>query len=199
MRPHDLPSAAALAKDKPHGTRLRYMAGCKCMLCRAANSRYETERAAARKNGDWNGLVSAIHARRHILKLSCDVMNDARLIPPRATRQIVERLLEEGMTKTELARRLGSTAEFPALQILQRNRVTAKTAMRVERLWRQMTEGEREARKRGEAPIPTEKHRRTHCRMCGEIVVLLDGERLMWHRDYRAWPPKMCRGSELAV
>jgi len=70
MRPDDLPSIEVLGGSKPHGTRLRYMAGCKCMLCRAANSRYETERAAARKNGDWNGLVSAVKARRHLLKLS---------------------------------------------------------------------------------------------------------------------------------
>jgi hypothetical protein len=40
------------------------------MLCRAANSRYETERDKARKNGDWNGLVSAARARAHILELS---------------------------------------------------------------------------------------------------------------------------------
>lgn len=59
-----------LAADRPHGVRLKYMAGCRCMLCRAANSRYETERAAARKAGDWNGLVSAKAARRHIEKLS---------------------------------------------------------------------------------------------------------------------------------
>jgi len=35
-----------------------------------ANSRYETERAVARKNGDWNGIVDARAARRHISKLS---------------------------------------------------------------------------------------------------------------------------------
>ena len=40
------------------------------MLCRSANSRYETERAVARKYGDWNGIVDARAARRHILKLS---------------------------------------------------------------------------------------------------------------------------------
>ena len=39
------------------------------MLCRSANSRYETEREVARKYGDWNGIVNARAARRHILKL----------------------------------------------------------------------------------------------------------------------------------
>jgi hypothetical protein len=59
-----------LAAGREHGDRIKYMAGCRCMLCRAANSRYETGRAAARKNGDWNGIVSAKPARRHILKLA---------------------------------------------------------------------------------------------------------------------------------
>jgi hypothetical protein len=59
-----------LAASRSHGDRLCYMAGCRCVPCRAANSRYETERAAARKAGDWNGLVPADKARRHILKLS---------------------------------------------------------------------------------------------------------------------------------
>jgi hypothetical protein len=40
------------------------------MLCRAANSRYETMRAAARKRGEWNGLVSADAARAHLYELS---------------------------------------------------------------------------------------------------------------------------------
>ena len=70
MNLDSLRSAADLSATKPHGTRLKYMGGCKCMLCRAANSRYETERAVARKNGDWNGIVDARAARRHILKLS---------------------------------------------------------------------------------------------------------------------------------
>lgn len=70
MRPDDLTSLEVLADRHPHGTRVRYMTGCKCMLCRAANSRYETERALARKNGDWNGLVFADRARAHIKMLS---------------------------------------------------------------------------------------------------------------------------------
>ena len=70
MRPLTLASVHVLGARKPHGTRLRYMAGCKCVPCRAANSRYETTRLAARKIGLWNGLVSAKRARDHILKLS---------------------------------------------------------------------------------------------------------------------------------
>ncbi len=70
MRPDDMTPLEVLAERHPHGTRVRYVTGCKCMLCRAANSRYETERALARKNGDWNGLVFADRARAHLRMLS---------------------------------------------------------------------------------------------------------------------------------
>ena len=65
-----LRSAAELAADKPHGTRVKYQGGCRCLVCRSANSKYESERIAARKAGDWNGIVDAGKARQHILKLS---------------------------------------------------------------------------------------------------------------------------------
>lgn len=61
---------ADLAADKPHGHRVRYMAGCRCIPCRAANSRYETERAAARRRGEWNGIIDASEVRDHLLLLS---------------------------------------------------------------------------------------------------------------------------------
>jgi hypothetical protein len=51
------------------GTRLQYMAGCRCYQCRTANSAYERGRLVARKAGDYNGIVSAEKARQHILKL----------------------------------------------------------------------------------------------------------------------------------
>ena len=65
-----LRSAEDLAAERPHGTRLRYLGGCKCFKCRRANSDYERARTAARAAGDWNGLVDAIAARKHILALS---------------------------------------------------------------------------------------------------------------------------------
>lgn len=69
MRPTDLRAASSFT-DRPHGTRLRYISGCKCVPCRAANSRYETARARARFYGDRRGLVSAKRVRTHIEKLS---------------------------------------------------------------------------------------------------------------------------------
>ena len=59
-----------LAEHRPHGDRLRYVGGCRCDLCRKANSAYERERKKARATGDWNGIVSAATARGHLLQLS---------------------------------------------------------------------------------------------------------------------------------
>lgn len=70
MRPPTMPTAAALAAAHPHGTRIRYVAGCRCVPCRAANSRYESLRLRERRNGDWNGLVPADRARKHLRALS---------------------------------------------------------------------------------------------------------------------------------
>ncbi|WP_234082360.1 hypothetical protein [Azonexus sp. R2A61] len=65
-----LKPASQLAADKPHGNRMRYIAGCRCDLCRKANADYERGRIEARKNGDWNGIVPASRARRHLNRLS---------------------------------------------------------------------------------------------------------------------------------
>jgi hypothetical protein len=181
MRPDDLPSISELAQRKEHGTRLRYMGGCRCIPCRAANSRYETERAAARKAGDWNGLVSAAKARKHLAKLSqagigrrsvaaaCDIsltviceiksgkkkqirartsrkilsvtreaIQDGTLIKGDRTWKLINRLLSEGFSKAELARRLGY--KTPAIQI-KPCRITARTARRVERFYRKIMAG----------------------------------------------------------
>jgi len=70
MRPSSLPATQTLAANKPHGNRVKYMGGCRCLPCRAANSNYEAERQQARKRGEWNGLVDATAARLHICRLS---------------------------------------------------------------------------------------------------------------------------------
>jgi hypothetical protein len=58
------------AAQSPHGTRARYVAAwCRCLLCRAANSRYNCDRDVAKRAGDYRGLVSAQEARDHILAL----------------------------------------------------------------------------------------------------------------------------------
>lgn len=69
-RPPQLAPTEVLAESKPHGVRLKYMAGCRCMRCRAANARYESEKQTRRKMGLGNGLVSAKRAQAHIIRLS---------------------------------------------------------------------------------------------------------------------------------
>lgn len=59
------------ASKREHGTRARYVGGrCRCLQCRAANSRYSTERDHARRIGDYRELVDAKPARLHLSKLS---------------------------------------------------------------------------------------------------------------------------------
>lgn len=70
MAARGLRPVAELAAGRPHGDRLRYMAGCRCQECRGANTAYEKQRAQARKAGEWNGLVCADKARAHMAALS---------------------------------------------------------------------------------------------------------------------------------
>lgn len=66
MRPPDLPPA----EHFPHGTRARYVCGCRCDGCRRANREHANARARAIKAGDANPLVSATEAQAHLLFLS---------------------------------------------------------------------------------------------------------------------------------
>lgn len=70
LRARGLRPVSELAAARPHGDRLRYMAGCRCDACRKANSTYECARQRARKAGDWNGIVPAKRARIHLHRLS---------------------------------------------------------------------------------------------------------------------------------
>lgn len=57
------------ADRHPHGARARYALGCRCLPCRASNSRYECERWAAAKRGERR-VVPADAARAHLLALA---------------------------------------------------------------------------------------------------------------------------------
>jgi hypothetical protein len=181
----DLASLEVLASRRPHGDRLRYKAGCRCLPCRAANSQYEVELRAKRARGEGNGLIDAAPVVAHLNELSrkgvgykavCEAagvgkssvqkamkgtrtriraanarailavtadmaVRDGARIPAKETWKLVRWLLNEGMTKTEIARRLGSTAKVPALQI-RKQMVLASTAMKIERMVRMMRTGE---------------------------------------------------------
>lgn len=170
-----LRTAAELAADKPHGIRLRYMGGCRCLKCRMANSNYETSRARARKAGDWNGLVDAAPVRLHLKRLSragvgyktaadaasvarsvvakvrsgerlqirartarqllgvtADARADASCVSAAPTWRLIRQLLDEGFTKTRIAKELGVGR---AIQF-NHERVLARNALAVEKLWR---------------------------------------------------------------
>ncbi len=49
-----------------HGTSARYASGCRCENCRTAMARYQRKRAAARRSGDYRGVVPADSARAHL-------------------------------------------------------------------------------------------------------------------------------------
>jgi hypothetical protein len=72
---------------------------------------------------------------QRVLAIDRDATADHALVSAGRTWQRLQRLLAEGFTKTELARRLGSKARVPALQF-QNGQVLAKTAARVERFYR---------------------------------------------------------------
>lgn len=69
LRQRGLKPAAELAAKYGHGLRVKYLGGCRCVPCRAANSRYESARLRARAAGAWNGIVDAAPARAHLLEL----------------------------------------------------------------------------------------------------------------------------------
>lgn len=175
------PVLRARFTERRHGTRHRYMGGCHCMLCRAANSRYETARSHARSNGDWNGIVSSATARAWIARLSKrgigrnaiadasglsrTIINDikigrARNIRARTERRIVavdesarsdhslvdapptwkllDELIARGYSQAWLALKLGYKTQ--RLQF-GRQRITAISASRVERLHKLLNQG----------------------------------------------------------
>jgi hypothetical protein len=174
-----LKPVAELAADRAHGDRLRYLAGCRCDACRQANATYERTRIAARKAGDWNGIVSAAAARKHLKQLSrqnvgrkavaaatdialstiaeiyrgtkrqirartarkilavtAAMRSDASLVPADKTWRRIDELIEEGYTKSRIAKELRRVSR--GIQ-LSRGRVLARSEAAIERIHRQLT------------------------------------------------------------
>jgi hypothetical protein len=81
------------------------------------------------------------YTESRILAVTPEATLDRALIPAKQTWVQIQRLLREGFTKAELARRLGYKS--PALQI-NRKRVTAANAARVDRFYRSIMAGDEE-------------------------------------------------------
>ena len=75
---------------------------------------------------------------RRLFDVTREALADSALVPAGPTWKLLDELLEEGFTRTDLARRLGSKAKRPTIQI-RRGKVEAATAAKVERLHRQLT------------------------------------------------------------
>lgn len=130
--PKDLKSASELAVNHPHGTRIKYKGGCRCLPCKSVNSRYESERRQARKNKQWNGLVSAEAARRHILELSASgigykTVADASGAAPSIVFKI--RSGEKKQIRAESERKILSVTK---------DAVCGKTIISAQKTWRQI-------------------------------------------------------------
>jgi hypothetical protein len=87
---------------------------------------------------------------RRILAVDAGAMADHALVPARETRKAITELRRAGLTKREIAERLGSTAATPSLQ-LTRQKVTAVNALKVRRL---VTEVRAELRLEAEVGCP---------------------------------------------
>ncbi len=163
-----------------HGARARYVTGCRCAPCRAANTAYQRTRARAKVYGRTNKAQPVDRVLKHLerlrhaglgyrtisdaakvceatvqkilrgqkrlvrestaarlLAVTADALADSALVDARPTWRLLQQLLGEGFTRTELARRLGSRGKRPSLQI-RPDRVEAATAAKVERLRRSL-------------------------------------------------------------
>jgi DeoR/GlpR family transcriptional regulator of sugar metabolism len=89
------------------------------------------------------GTRKRIHGKteQRILSTTTEAIEDNALIDSRKTKYLLAHLLkpEVGFTKKELARRLGSRAKVPMLQLVH-PRVRARNAMKVEKFYKWIVE-----------------------------------------------------------
>lgn len=71
---------------------------------------------------------------KRILEVDVTAKADSAYVSAAATHQIIRKLLKKGYTKTEIAKRLGSKAKVPALQ-LNSKLILVKNAYKVQKLW----------------------------------------------------------------
>ena len=142
-----------------------------------------------------NGTKTHIRARteRRILAVDAGAMSDHAHVPAKETRAAMRELLRHGLTKREIAARLGSTAEVPALQLTRRH-VTALNAMKVRKLLTEVR-----------AEVEAEKRIGTICTACGDsheearraevLRTMLDAETTEIREAFPCWYPPGSAGS----
>lgn len=81
------------------------------------------------RNGTRKNLRQ--ETERRLMGFTAEYRSDHSFVPAGSTWKLIDELVEEGFTKTELSVRLGS--KYRGLQF-QKDRVVARTAMRVEKL-----------------------------------------------------------------
>lgn len=86
-----------------------------------------------------SGRVTTIFGKteKAILAVTADALANNALVSAKPTQTKIKQLIRAGFTKKELARRLGSVARSPILQI-NHKRVTARNAMKVEKFYRKI-------------------------------------------------------------
>lgn len=81
-----------------------------------------------------------------ILAVSKDAIADGARVSAKPTIEILNRLIQDGYTKTQLAAWLGSKAKVPSLQIMHAT-ILARTASNVERMDIMIRDGKLERRR----------------------------------------------------
>jgi hypothetical protein len=69
-RPKKSTRPTDLKTEFEHGTRSRYVVGCRCASCKEANRLFYHKRIKRKIYGDWNGLVTPGKVRQRLKKLS---------------------------------------------------------------------------------------------------------------------------------
>lgn len=105
---------------------------------RAVAAACDVALSTLRSVGQGRKLRVRASTARRILAVDAGAIADGGLVPAGPTRQALRELLRLGLTKTEVARRMGSSAKVPSLQLVARH-VTAKNALRVQRLLAEVT------------------------------------------------------------
>lgn len=102
----------------------------------AASASVAIRRVADIKSGKRRQARAA--TVRRILAVTIDCRGDAALVSAASTWRRIEKLVEEGYTKRDIAARLYKSQRVPKLQI-GRQRVTVRTRARIEYLFEKLT------------------------------------------------------------